>query len=292
MALKDFKIEDVQLFPEFTYCIATLHPWINVGNVSKLVIDRLSKNFGSKKIGELIRPSEFYDYTRYRPKIEINSDNRSVIVPNTKISLIKIDQIKTNLILLEMLEPHMFSERFNDAVISLLDFLNVKKYLMIGSMYDSVPHTRSLLVTGSVKGDTYPEIEKVNFSKSSYTGPTSITSQITERINNELSISTMSLIVHLPLYLKLDNDFSGATKILSILSKIYNLDLDLPERNLGIEQYSQINPALIGNDSLKQLIKKFEVDYDGKKTSTEQNYTLSPEVENFLKEISDEYNES
>ena len=23
MALKDFKIEDVQLFPEFTYCIAT-----------------------------------------------------------------------------------------------------------------------------------------------------------------------------------------------------------------------------------------------------------------------------
>ena len=116
MALKDFKIEDVQLFPGVTYCIATLHPWINVGNVSKLVIDRLSKNFGSKKIGELIRPSEFYDYTRYRPKIEINSDNRSVIVPNTKISLIKIDQIKTNLILLEMLEPHMFSEKFNDSI--------------------------------------------------------------------------------------------------------------------------------------------------------------------------------
>ena len=42
MALKDFKIEDVQLFPEVTYCIATLHQWINVGNVSKLVIDRLS----------------------------------------------------------------------------------------------------------------------------------------------------------------------------------------------------------------------------------------------------------
>ena len=102
----------------------------------------------------------------------------------------------------------------------------------------------------------------------------------------------MSLIVHLPLYLKLDNDFSGATRILSILSKMYNLDLDLPERKLGIEQYSQINPALIGNDSLKQLIKKFEVDYDGKKTSKEQSYTLSPEVENFLKEISDEYNES
>ncbi|MBI64307.1 MAG: hypothetical protein CL778_03380 [Chloroflexi bacterium] len=292
MALKDFKIEDVQLFPGVTYCIATLHPWINVGNVSKLVIDRLSKNFGAKKIGELIRPSEFYDYTRYRPKIEINSDKRSVLIPNTKISLIKIDQIKTNLILLEMLEPHMFSEKFNDSIISLLKFLNVQKYLMIGSMYDSVPHTRALLVSGSVRGDTYPDIGKVNFSESTYTGPTSITSQISERINIELGISTMSLIVHLPLYLKLDNDFSGATRILNILSKIYNLDLDLPESKLGIEQYSQINPALIGNDSLKKLIAKFEVDYDEKKPSTQQNYTLSPEVENFLKEISEDYNEN
>ena len=292
MALKDFKIEDVQLFPGVTYCIATLHPWINVGNVSKLVIDRLSKNFGAKKIGELIRPSEFYDYTRYRPKIEINSDKRSVLIPNTKISLIKIDQIKTNLILLEMLEPHMFSEKFNDSIISLLKFLNVQKYLMIGSMYDSVPHTRALLVSGSGRGDTYPEIGKGNFSESTYTGPTSITSQISERINIELGISTMSLIVHLPLYLKLDNDFSGATRILNILSKIYNLDLDLPESKLGIEQYSQINPALIGNDYLKKLIAKFEVDYDEKKPSTQQNYTLSPEVENFLKEISEDYNEN
>ena len=113
-----------------------------------------------------------------------------------------------------------------------------------------------------------------------------------ERINIELGISTMSLIVHLPLYLKLDNDFSGATRILNILSKIYNLDLDLPESKLGIEQYSQINPALIGNDSLKKLIAKFEVDYDEKKPSTQQNYTLSPEVENFLKEISEDYNEN
>ena len=128
---------------------------------------------------------------------------------------------------------------------------------MIGSMYDSVPHTRALLVSGSVRGDPYPDIGKVNFSESTYTGPTSITSQISERINIELGISTMSLIVHLPLYLKLDNDFSGATRILNILSKIYNLDLDLPESKLGIEQYSQINPALIGNDSLKKLIAKF-----------------------------------
>ncbi|MBI21528.1 MAG: hypothetical protein CL780_04700 [Chloroflexi bacterium] len=291
MIVEDFTIEDADILSNETFCVLSLHPWINVGNVAKIVVERLSKKFHSKKIGELHKPSEFYDYTRYRPKIVSNSFGRSLEIPNTKISLIRINNAQVNIVFIQMLEPHMFSEKYNDSVISLLDFLKIKLYILIGSMYDSVPHSRSLLVTGSTNGLKPSDLPGINLSKSNYSGPTSITSQITDRVYKELGISTISLIVHLPMYIKLDNDFSGAAKLLSVLLKIFKLDFDYPEQELGIEQYSQITPALIGNDSLKDLVAKFEADYDKQKVSDFEEYSLSPEVESFLKEISEERKE-
>ena len=92
-------------------------------------------------LGQLDRPGKFYDFTRYRPEIRIKGDVRSVRVPNTKISFARHPG-SNDIVLLELLEPHAFAEDFNDSVIELLKVLNVTRYLQLGGMYDSVPHSR------------------------------------------------------------------------------------------------------------------------------------------------------
>ena len=47
-------------------------------------------------------------------------------------------------------------------------------------MYDSVPHTRELIVTGSANNWDPKLTQNISFRRSNYEGPTSIVSQIIE----------------------------------------------------------------------------------------------------------------
>tara|TARA_Y100000588_G_scaffold381794_1_gene468116 strand:+ start:1371 stop:2294 length:924 start_codon:yes stop_codon:yes gene_type:complete len=291
MKIGDFEIHMPDPPLEDPHCIAILKPWINVGNVGKIVLGRLDKIYGAEQIGQLDRPSKFYDFTRYRPEIRIKDGVRSVRVPNTKISFARRTN-SNDIILLELLEPHVFAEDFNDSVIELLKALNVTRYLQLGGMYDSVPHTRKLPVTGSAHGwEKLPELEDVRLGGSRYQGPTSMTSQISERIRTDMRLETLSLMVHLPLYLKLDDDYAGSARILKILAGLYDFSPLLPEIDMGAKQYEQVTPAMIDNPPLRELVQRFERESDNE-ISPESDSTsdtavmLPPEVEQFLNDIS------
>ncbi len=221
MKIGDFHIDVDPGVLESPHCIVTLRPWVNVGNVGRIVVNRFSRVFGAKKIGSLARPSKFYDHTRYRPRIRLRRGERTFRIPNTEVVAARVPGGQ-DLLILKLLEPHAWAEDFNDSVIELLQAFNVERYVLVGSMYDSVPHTRPLKVTGSARGWTPPShfTAGVRLGTSRYEGPTSMVSQLTELARTQLGLETLSMIVHLPLYLKLDNDYVGASRILSVLSEI------------------------------------------------------------------------
>ncbi len=274
------------------HCIALLRPWVNVGNVGQTVLGRLSRIYGGSEIGSLVRPGQFYDFTRYRPEIRFADGKRTVKVPNTAIVVGRATEsitARNDLVLLHMLEPHSNAEDFNDSVLQLLADLKVERYVLIGGMYDSVPHSRPLSVTGSARGFTPPEeFGGVRLGRSNYQGPTSLTSQLTDRARNELGIETLSLIVHLPLYLKLEDDYTGAYRVIQALSALYGFSADVPEKGLAEQQYGQVTPAMSSNPQLQELVKKFEDDYDrdaGQEVDDDESVSLSPEIEQFLDDV-------
>ncbi len=298
MKIGDFEINMPDPPLQDPHCIVILKPWINVGNVGKIVLARLGKMFASEKIGELERPSKFYDFTRYRPSIRLRGDVRRVRVPNTRVRFARRPG-SSDLVLLELLEPHAFAEDFNDSVVELVKALGITRYVQLGGMYDSVPHSRQLSVTGSTRGWEPPaNFGDVKLAGSRYQGPTSMTSQISERIWNDLHLQTLSLMVHLPLYLKLDDDYAGSARILKILSELYGFTSQLPEIEMGARQYEQVNPALSDNPALQEMIERFERETDsgsGDDRSTgsegsgsddsEESVSLPPEIEQFLTDI-------
>ncbi|MDG0867696.1 PAC2 family protein [Candidatus Lucifugimonas marina] len=296
MKIGDFEIEMPDPPLQDPHCIAILKPWINVGNVGKIVLRRLGKMYASERIGQLERPSKFYDFTRYRPEIRLRGDVRSVRVPNTRVSYARRPG-SNDLVLLELFEPHAFAEDFNDSVIELVKALGITRYIQIGGMYDSVPHSRELSVTGSARGWEPPaEFGNVRLGGSKYQGPTSMTSQISERIFADLKLETLSLMVHLPLYLKLDDDYAGSARILKILSELYGFSSRLPEVEMGEKQYEQVSPAMTDNPALKEMVERFERETDtdtsgdpgsGASSGSAEGISLSPEIEQFLSDIAE-----
>ncbi|MFL2665104.1 MAG: PAC2 family protein [Dehalococcoidia bacterium] len=298
MLIKDFEIYNSEFNINNPHCIVILKPWINVGNVGQIVIKRLYKDFHGQKIGKLNKPSKFYDYTRFRPTVYLDSKSgeRKFKIPNSELSHVNISG--QDILLLQLLEPHSFGEDFNDSILEILDYFKIKRYIQIGGMYDSVPHTRQLLVTGSTHNWEPKLTQGISFRRSNYEGPTSIVSQIIERIKKQFTIETMSLMVHLPLYLKLDDDYAGASRLLKVISEIYQIENKFSEFDLGKNQYEQVTPALSDNNELRNMIERFEKEFDSRNKLINIDYdsevSLLPEVEKFLNDISsnDESEES
>ncbi len=303
MKIGDFEINMPDPPLQDPHGIAILKPWINVGNVGKIVLGRLGRMYAADRIGKLERPGKFYDFTRYRPTIRLRGGVRSVRVPNTRIRYARRTG-SNDLVLLELLEPHAFAEDFNDSIIELLQILKVTRYVQIGGMYDSVPHSRQLSVTGSARGWELPEgFGDMKLGGSRYQGPTSMTSQISERVWKDLNLQTLSLMVHLPLYLKLDDDYAGAARILKILSELYGFSTQLPEIEMGERQYEQVSPAMNDNPALKDMVERLEretdagmqeedvTDSDSSESVTGDAFPLSAEIEQFLRDISKSEND-
>ena len=278
------------------HCIASLRPWINVGNVGRIVLSRLGKMHHARKVGYLARPSRFYDFTRYRPRVRLIDGERNFYIPNTTVWGSKMED-GPDLLFLHLLEPHAFAEDFNESVLQLLRTFGVTRYVLVGSMYDGVPHTRPLRVSGAARGwRPGPDFARaVRLSQSRYQGPTSFVSQLTEEVRTRLDLETLSMIVHLPLYLKLDDDYAGAASILTALGHVYGMSpYEFPEVAAGRTQYDQVGYGSQIDPRMSEVIAKFESDYDeevGVEDDTvdgSEPIELLPEVEQFLQDVAEQ----
>ncbi len=290
MRIGDFQIDTAKAKLDDPHCIVMLRPWVNVGNVGHIVLNRLSRIYGAKKIGELAKPGKFYDFTRYRPQIYLAGGERRFRVPNSELLAARVED-GPDLLFLKLLEPHSWAEDFNESVLAIMTTLNVKRYVLLGSMYDSVPHSRPLKITGSARGwkPMHEALGGVQLSTSRYQGPTSMVSQLTERVRTDLELETLSMIVHLPLYLKLDDDYAGAARLLAAMADLYGAPKNqMPELAMGDTQYSQVKQAMASNSRLKELVAKFESEYDAADDAGGQSRSveLNPEVEQFLSDLS------
>lgn len=276
------------------HIIAMLRPWIDVGSVGTIVLTKLERYFGAKELGRLSRPGNFFDFTRYRPIIRNSKDGRVLNIPNTVLNY-AIREEAPDLLFFHILEPQSFGEDYTDSILQVVDKLGISQYLRIGGMYDAVPHTRPLMVTGSARGERVEKFAEVlQLRPSTYQGPTSIINLVAEGVEMR-NIDSVSVMVHLPQYVQLEEDYAGAARLLEVLCTVYDLPMELCDAERGQRQYRELNNEVMRNQGLKALIERLEVHYDSRasspSTSEEEPARLSPEVEKFLSEMGERFND-
>ena len=277
------------------HVFAMVRPWVDVGSVGTLTLNRLERFMGSKELGRLVRPGTFFDFTRYRPNMRLVDGKREVKIPNSIIRY-AITEDGPDYLFLHLMEPHSNGEDYTDSILEVVNHFNVKRYCRLGAMYDAVPHTRPLLVTGSL-GDVEQKRPVANFKirQSTYQGPTTIMNLLSEGIE-KADIESINFMVHLPQYVQLEEDYAGTSRMIEVLSSVYdNIPVDLAPVRRGQRQYRELNSSLDKNTELKTLIQQMEAYYDAQLDSEdassspakEQTPTtqLSPEIEQFLSEL-------
>lgn len=287
MRVGGFDINYPVVEPHEPYVIATLRPWIDVNKVGSLVLKELKMRFGATEFGRLSKPGVFYDFTRYRPTILIREEGiRDMSIPNTTIQYARREG-KNDLFLLRLLEPHAHAEFYIKSVVKLLKTFKAKKYILLGSMYDAVPHTRPLLISGyGINGKAAEDVRKAGARSIIYQGPTTIANLITKKVA-ESDIETVVLIVSLPQYVVLDEDYVGKARLMEALSMLCDIPVDRDDFTKALDQRNLISERVANSPEVKLLLPQLERAYDMrvKAMETQADSPLSPEMEEILWKI-------
>lgn len=275
------------------HALVMIKPWVDVGSVGTLTLSRLERHFEALELGKLAKPGTFFDFTRYRPTVRNTpGGGRETTFPNSVIQYAQPEH-GPDLLFMHLLEPHAMAEDYIDSLADVLTHFQVKVYCRLGAMYDSVPHTRPIVVTGN-PGALQPREGVVppltQQRGSTYEGPTTIMNVLTERAT-QMGAATMNLMAHLPHYAQLEEDYAGTAKMLQVLSAFYDFPSNIAPNRRGERQYQELNGAVDRDPGLKSLVARLEAHYDATYETTgvekapedeQPKVQLSPEIERFL----------
>jgi len=283
MKVRSFSLAEPLPKLKNTQAIAILEPWINVNNVGDMVLAELINWSGAKKLGELTKPGEFYDFTRYRPTLHFEKGIRKIRISNSKIYYAK-QKKGSDFLFLRLLEPHSRGEEYVESILELLKVFKVKRYCLFGSMYAPVPHTRPLIVSGGAVTEEGQELlEKMKVQVSDYEGPTTIVFLVNQLGLVKLGIDTMYFVVSLPQYFRLEKDFAGKIRLMEILNFLYNVPVSDEDKKKAKQQLTKIDKMVGEKAGLKDIVNKLENFYD--EQEKRRRVPLPPEIERTLREL-------
>jgi predicted ATP-grasp superfamily ATP-dependent carboligase len=288
MRLRAFDLNDPVPELHEPHALAIIQPWINVGNVGSLILSRLEAYLASKELARLARPGDFFDLTRHRPTLHRKEDRVQIQVPNTIVTYGKREK-GHDFLFLRLLEPHMLAEEYVDSVLELLKAFHVKRYCLLGAMYEMCPFTRPLLVTGAASTLALQNaLAAAKVIPSDYQGPTTILYLVGQNAI-QLGMETFSLIVHLPSYLTMEEDYRGETQLMEILCSLYDFTMTQADVEKAKEQEEQVSliaeQMMLQEPRFRLILKQLEANYDSRVKEGKEEIQLSPEVEQFLNSL-------
>lgn len=270
------------------HALAIIPSWMDAGTSASLTLSLLEETFKAQGLARLTRPGEFFDFTRYRPTLSKKEDASDITLTNA-VAAYGRRQEGCDFIFLRLPEPHAMAEVYIDSVVELLKYFGLKRYGLLGAVYDMVPYTRPLLVTGSGSNQGLQNsLSDAKVVTNDYEGPTTILQILGQQLL-QLGVETFNVTVHLPGYQTPENDYRGENKIMEVVGSLYGLPVPQEVVEKAKEQEEQFNRMaeqfLLQQPQLRVILSQLEENYDSRVKDQKQEIRLSPEVEKFLKEM-------
>jgi len=289
MRVGAFEVDDSLAGLRDAAVISTLRPWVDAGSVATLTFASMQQRLGAHTAGALARPGDFFDLTRYRPTVRYSGEERVFTVPNTRVSVAR-GMAASDLVFIDVLEPHARAEDYIDAIVELVAFVGAKTFCRIGAWYSTVPHTREPRVSHSRAGvQVDPRTGRELPRTGRYEGPTSIMNVLNDRLS-DLGIESTTLMIQLPHYAQVEENYAGAAAMIEAVGETFGLTSEVSEwtagyRARGERQREQIDRMVARDLELSATVRQLESEYDAQYAATEEPSALSAEIERFLGEV-------
>ena len=231
-----------------------------------------------------IDADEFFDFNERRPNLRIGPHGRRIVEwPANDVHCLALDNRERDLVFIEGVEPHLRWRTFVDAVLEVVERLDVKLVVTLGAMIAEVPHTRPPTITGST---TDAELGKLlRLDQPSYQGPTGIVGALHQRLD-AADIPAVSLRASVPHYVSGAPNPKASRALLERFERVTGLPTHWAKLDKETLQWeSQVNEAMTENDEIVQYVRALEQRYDTQaKSSLPTSDDLAAEFERFLRQ--------
>ena len=238
--------------------IAGFSGWANAGEVSSGAVSYLKSKLNPTKFAEL-DPDPFYDFTNTRPYGKISEGViKSLDFVTNEFYYWENLYGEHDIILFLGTEPQLKWRSFTEDFFAAFQDQDPDELILLGSFYDSTPHTREPIVSAAVNDSgARDDLAEFDLQFTDYEGPTSIHA-VLEHACAELGIPSISLWTGTPHYLPTANPKAWRA-VLRRLLPILDVELDIRDLvRRGDRLDKQVEQALEQNPKLKRYVRQLE----------------------------------
>ena len=234
--------------------IAGFSGWGNALDISLGMADFIIRKLDAKAFAHII-PDQFYSYSEQRPTVEIkNGIINKVEHPGGSFYMANPGESSRDIIIFRSEEPSLKWQRFTDVVLSLCENSGVRTIICIGSMFDNVLHTDTVISASTSNKSLHLSIPQGKVKYSDYTGPSGIHSTIGYEAGKR-GFDFISLWCHCPQYLQGTMHFGMLYQLGNLISEIGGFRLETDELEITWREIDrQIQDLIDKNPELKGMI--------------------------------------
>jgi proteasome assembly chaperone (PAC2) family protein len=253
MFYEDLQIEHLPPMDDALF-IAGFEGWGNALDISRGMVDYLVEKLNGKSFGR-ISPDLFYRFDEHRPVVDIEEGFlKSLTPPGGVLYAVKQAVAGRDMIILKASEPNLRWLAFADAILALCQKARVKMIISLGSMYDNVLHSDTVLSAAASSEQILAALKEQKVNAVNYKGPSAIHSVLLERARNS-GVPCVSLWCHCPFYLQGTTHFGLMSHLGSLLSSWGGFKLDTQELDRTWKELSkQIQGIIDKNPELQTMI--------------------------------------
>jgi proteasome assembly chaperone (PAC2) family protein len=232
--------------------------WIDAGYVSSGTVTFLTRKLRARKFAEILSDG-FYQFRDLRPEVVVEGGLiRHMEFPTNEFFYWKNSSGLPDLILFLGHEPHLRWRAFTDLLLQLASQLGAQRLVIIGGLYDQVPHTitRRVSVVAS-NSRLLGELLAHGVELIDYAGPGGQVSLLSQTAETR-GIGSFMLWGRVPYYLQMRSP-RDSFAILRLLSRLIPLEINLRElEEDAILTDEQIQQVIEQKPELRSHIKQLE----------------------------------
>ena len=239
--------------------VAAFEGWSDASEVASWTARFLVRQWAAPKFAE-VEPEEFYVFTERRPQVRWQGEaRRTIFWPANEFHYYRSLQSERDLIILSGVEPHLKWKTFVDAIVQVIQEMQVSVVLTLGGVLAAVPHTQAARLSGTATDpDLLQRLHSIPVNASRYEGPTGILSVLNTTLEST-GILTASLWGSVPHYLSARPNVKVALAMLRQLDEVLGLDLNLQRVERRAARFdAQVEEAMASNPELLGYVRKLE----------------------------------
>lgn len=205
--------------------IAGFDGWGNAMNVSTGMISYLVRTFQAKTFGRL-NPDVFFRYDENRPHVHIDEGELiSLSPPGGSFYAAQNVSETRDLVLLSADEPNLCWYRFAHELFALCKRLDIDTMIFLGSMYDNVLHTDTIVSATTTSDKLRQQIKAKNTARVTYRGPGAVQTMMLSE-SQKKGFDCINLWSHCPHYLQGATHYGLMAHLGSLLSFLCGFELE------------------------------------------------------------------